>query len=187
MNVGCDSAYSWNTDYKHLSKKYSYDEIIDAWLALLPSKSFKDVDLCFTGGESMLWQNELIRLIYTIITDNNDCPNRIQLETNSTMKPNYNWILLKEYIDEGWSHRRGLGKNQIHFNISPKLWSVSGERSGINYENILFIDQNFNGNLKFVVNDTEECWKEMDEILSILQDLEITMPIYCMPVFSNCT
>lgn len=186
LKTGCDTYYSIDPRFKNLSPNMTNEEIITTWKSLLPEhdKTFKGLDLCFTGGEPLLWQNEIINLIYDVLAIG-EIPNRIQFETNSTTHVNGNMVDLENHLKDAYS-LENIGKNRIHFNISPKLYTVSGEKDAVNYDMIYnTVNKGFSTALKFVCNDTNECWDEMDSILDTLSKVHMgkdNVPIYIMPV-----
>lgn len=182
----CDTYYAIDNKFKSLSPVMHIDDIAKQILDLSPDGKLLKLDLCFTGGEPLLWGNELARLAYNFLTHEygyDNIPNRIQIETNSTKSPTDGLIWLQEYIKDSFSGTI-LGSNGgICFNISPKLKSVSGEPNGIDYANICLIEDHFpKSSLKFVVNDTDECWRELDNVRHELEQYGVQLPIYIMPV-----
>ena len=63
---GCDSIYSWHTDFAHMWKSYTTDELIDQLELLLPNgkwthpQSNMNYILSLTGGEPLMHQKQLI-------------------------------------------------------------------------------------------------------------------------------
>jgi hypothetical protein len=101
-----------------------------------------------------------------------DAPHVLQIETNGT-KP------LLDGFDRFFSYRDTI----INWNISPKLFNVSGEKDAVDYDNIArFQMTSPAGCLKFVVNDREETWRELDLHVKELRAMRVKFPIYVMPV-----
>jgi len=195
--VGCDTRYSIDAKFKHLSRKLSYDEIINNFIKLSPDGLFDSIDICYTGGEPLLWQNELVELSLRILNNSSvhGVPNRFQIETNSTQDIDTCFIELRSFIEE-FNKTNSKKCKGVHFNISPKLFSVSGEKDRVDIENILNM-YSLQGQaiLKFVVNETQDCWDELDSVLAVLKnntryknmiDAGIPpIPVFCMPVGST--
>jgi 7-carboxy-7-deazaguanine synthase len=187
IKVGCDSGYSWHPNFKHLAIDYADAAALYADISpLLYSTKWRhsltknEIDLCFTGGEPMMNQDKMVEIMKaanldqwrikgTMITGE-DYPRTVQIETNGTKK-----------IDSEFSHFYKHNAFVLNWNVSPKLHTVSGEKDAVNYE---VIESYFNlsqtGCLKFVVNDSESCWKELAQHAKELAHLQV--PIYIMPV-----
>ena len=171
--VGCDSYYSWNPKFKHLAKKATVKEICDKIVEcgvntfgldknriqgdIVGEAPFhwhprtgNNVILGFTGGEPLLYQNEMLA-IHKELKDRGIRFDYITVETNGT-KP-----LLYEFPEE------------FYFSVSPKLRSVSGEIDAVKPNVINMLLGNANtpnaGWLKFVVTSNPRCWEEIDECL----------------------
>jgi 7-carboxy-7-deazaguanine synthase len=190
FDYGCDSSYSWAKKFSHLAHKEDSktvaQKIIDLGIEKLglsapqeslvmyePYDSFwvhpitgMKVQLCFTGGEPMLWQKQMNSIINEL--DNLYAkPLQITIETNGTKAP----IEFPKIQDI-----------EYHFSVSPKLFNVSGEIEAIN-PTILNQYFNFNGWLKFVHNGSKEAWDELDEHLKTLYGiLPQDWDIWIMPV-----
>jgi 7-carboxy-7-deazaguanine synthase len=181
VKVGCDTLYGIDPKFKHLSEDYTTDEIVEEILSILPfrsfehPKTFQTYDWCITGGEPLLWQKNIIE-VYRNLAARLKEPYDIQIETNGTKELSKDLCSL---IDETFSI------TDWHFSISPKLYSVSGEPNERAWkpDAIRQIYENSNnGWLKFVVNDSDACWKELEEKTAELVDMEVAFPIFVMPV-----
>lgn len=100
VNTGCDSYASWDPRFKHLSKEYTLDELVEKIRDLLPHGKFgSEVDLILTGGEPLLgWQKQYIDLFDKINKAGLDLKN-VTFETNGTQKliqPLYDFILAND-------------------------------------------------------------------------------------------
>lgn len=192
FSYGCDSSYSWESKFKNLSKDYTEQQLVDELFAL--GKQSFDIDLsskevtkwfwchpvtgtlaqlCFTGGEPML-QQRAMNYICRELGDRDACPSQITIETNAT-KP------ICELDIKLLTHH-------LHLSCSPKLYSVSGEKKGINYDVIeQYYDYADSGALKFVHNGTQKAWDELDDIVSNLNFMigDKNWTFWVMPVGST--
>lgn len=178
-NVGCDSGYSVSSKFKHLASTNTVEEVCDKLVDLLPNKLFynnRSIHLAFTGGEPMLWQSSIIDVVNELI-DRGNYPVNITVETNGTKPLSTE---LQEAINY-WFSDFGIEWN---WSISPKLHSVSGEENAINYEVISEYLNSAKGYLKFVLNNTDAAWKEVDTVVSTLELawLDNIADVYIMPV-----
>lgn len=183
---GCDSSYSWSAKYKHLAVDYTEDSLANKITSLLPDgrwehkKTGNQVDLCFTGGEPMMQQRAIILTSKKLEFDSlYGGPEVIQIETNATVPLTQEFIRFAE--DAYRSEKR------ICFNISPKLFTVSGEqpKKAMKPDIIAsyFALTDHYGCLKFVVDGTQRCWDELDAIVFELKNKWcLNVPIYIMPV-----
>lgn len=182
FEYGCDSSYSWSKKFNHLVHKKSVEELVDSLISLGQTNlgltnhdnfwfhpvTKRPVQLCFTGGEPMLWQKQM-REICIEFEKRGIMPPQITVETNGT-KP------IKEF------NKNNIGKTKLYFSISPKLFSVSGEKNAIKHEILKEYFQSHSGWLKFVVNGTKECWEELEQNMDkILPDLPEDWDIWIMP------
>lgn len=191
VEYGCDTLYAIDPKFKHLAINYTNaSAVVDAIEALLPkydgkpswinSETNNDYDLCFTGGEPLLQQkaiSEILEVIYDRAADNLK-PNTIQFETNGTQELN---DVLKYTLEAEIS--------PALFNVSPKLFSVSGEpKNKAWFPGIIsdFMDYG-DVSLKFVVNDTEAAFNELDERVKEFNSIALgsCVPVYVMPVGSS--
>lgn len=180
--VGCDSLYSIDPKFKHLWTTYpSAKELVTDINKLLYNGKWEHpitgnkIDLCFTGGEPMLQYKAIIDILNSLTCSLPDSgPEKIQIETNGTQPLQYRFKIL---VNEN------KNRAKFHFNISPKLYHVSGEKDAINYKNIYNYQTLTNsGILKFVVNNDDRAWKELDEHVKNLRNEGVVYPIYIMPV-----
>lgn len=170
---GCDSGYAWLPSMQHLATGMTINEIVDKVVNLLPADSNSDIAIVYTGGEPMLKQ-EAIYLIHEALSTHPSTQNRIIteiVETNGTLKP-----------------FRILDRLDIHYSISPKLMTVTNESKGVNYDSICDIinstsDSNFI--LKFVMDNRDASWEELDEVISVIEKRcfgDIRNYVYIMPM-----
>lgn len=194
LPVGCDSLYSIDPKFKHLWTVYdSEKELVDDIEKLLYDKEWvhpitgNPIDLCFTGGEPMLQQNAIVNILKEI-SNRRPLPKEslIQIETNGTQiinKTEGNAQRIARSIVPIFSNYITNNKINLHFNISPKLYNVSGETDAVNYEVIKqYYDLSTNGILKFVINNDDRSWVELNAHIRSLRGAGIKYPVYIMPV-----
>jgi 7-carboxy-7-deazaguanine synthase len=188
-SYGCDSSYSWSQKYKHLAHDASPSEIADRLIEANKSEhnpeglfvhpdTGQDIMLCFTGGEPMLQQNAMMEILRQLSFKGN-MPRIITVETNAT-KPLSDELLRFIAIEF-----RQMGGQRWHWSMSPKLFTVSGERNVVMSENIRdYVFTMSTSILKFVCNGTPECWKELDNVIKVInfQCVQFTPDIWVMPV-----
>ena len=174
--TGCDSSYSWSAKYKDLVHTESVEAICDRIVDQMRSASNplglfvhpvtgQDAQLCFTGGEPMMWQTSMIEIVRELTRRNNG-PRTITVETNATkaLKPE-----LKDFINDEYTAQDGGAR--WHWAMSPKLWTVAGEKDAVK-DDVIFsylTDSFSSGILKFVCNGSKECWGELEEHVDRLQ------------------
>jgi 7-carboxy-7-deazaguanine synthase len=186
---GCDSSYSWANRFKSLAIDKTEKEIVDEIISLGISNlglEFNPKDrifwrhpktknisqLCFTGGEPMLYQ-KAISAILNELKQRYIAPPLITIETNATK-------MIEQLELPSYSH--------LHLSCSPKLYSVSGERDAVKLDVIKkYIGFASSGALKFVHNGTQEAWDELDGYIEELSNLikYNNWDIWIMPVGST--
>jgi hypothetical protein len=58
----------------------------------------------------------------------------------------------------------------FHFAMSPKLFTVSGEKDAVKPEVIAsYVEAGFSHVVKFVVNGSHECWQELDAAVEAIR------------------
>ena len=188
FEYGCDSSYSWAKKFKGLQRKGTIEQIAQRIRDSMRSKknpnglfNFNDTNqhMCFTGGEPLMrhGQTASVELLRTFV-EQNDEPLSVTYETNGTQ------LLTNETMEYFYSWQRDR-LNEVFFSISPKLFSVSGEKpdKAIKPE---VISQYYNlskdGQLKFVINGTDESWKEMEDVIDNCRALGVLYPVWVMPV-----
>jgi organic radical activating enzyme len=180
FEYGCDSEYSWHPDYKKLVTTYKdAGALVEALRPFLYEGGKWEhpvtenmIDLCFTGGEPMLQQKAIVDIMREIKVEEREIT--VQVETNGT-KP-----LKQDLLDYVVNGRH---EHKLHFNISPKLYNVSGEKNAVKYENILsYQELTTSGILKFVVNNNDATWDELNTHVKKLRDMGVWLPVYVMPV-----
>ncbi len=181
---GCDSSYSWSKQYDSLIHKAEVSDLVDRLIALGEknfglksdnSKGFwkhpvtkQPVQLCFTGGEPMLWQKQMLEICMEFKNREME-PLQITIETNGT-KP------IKFF--------HGLSTTaNVFYSVSPKLFSVSGEKNAVDIKLLTTYFEDSPGWLKFVVNGTKACWEELDLYMEkIIPILPSDWEVWLMPV-----
>jgi len=181
--VGCDTLYSSDPEYKHLSIQYdSAEELVEEIEQLVPSWCHpftnNSYDICFTGGEPLLHQDSIVDIINSIqIGRSLGEPEYIQIETNGTKLLQPALIrLLNKYISVGG----------VLMNVSPKLFNVTGEIAW--YPEIInsYLNATRDVDLKFVVNNTIAAFDELDtKVLEYIKLNPLFTNIYVMPVGSS--
>ena len=185
FDKGCDSSYTWSKRYRHLITNKTVDEAVDELTALLPHGQFKHpvsgqwTHMVFTGGEPMLKNTQpgIIRIMQEFYNRGN-MPNNITIETNGT-KP-----LTEETFNYIQDFQFDWG-GEWYWSISPKLWSTAGEQSNkaIQPEVVgQYARASKHGQLKFVVNGSEESWCEVVEHTKSFRDAGCDFPVWIMGI-----
>lgn len=180
---GCDSSYTWAKKYRHLMHDKSASDIATEILSLCPTRSFhhgdthQPIHMAFTGGEPMLSQQAMVDIM-----DNFDqlgkYPNYVTVETNGTRPLS---IELEQMIEDHVYDRGG----EWFWSVSPKLWSTAGEKpkKAIKPEVVSkYAALGGQGQLKFVVNGSDESWKEVEDNIKLFRDAGCNFPVYIMGV-----
>lgn len=182
---GCDSSYSWSTKYKHLVHDNTAVEIVDKMMdtfrhpsnpeaSLVHPVTKQDTMVCFTGGEPMMWQKAMMAVLEEFDNRKNHA-RTITIETNATQKITdaFNTFIFENY--------RGT---HYHFAMSPKLFTVSGEKDAVQPDIIAsYINVAHSHVLKFVVNGTPACWEELDNaVAAIKKKTDAPLELWVMPV-----
>ena len=183
---GCDSSYTWAKKYKHLMGQETPTVLANKIVDILKTDSNPDglflhpvtnqrQHLCITGGEPLMVTGQSATVgIYQELERQNNLPSSMTFETNGTQK------LKQPFID--WANRIDT---EIFFSVSPKLWSVAGEKADkaikpeivAEYSNISKA-----GQLKFVCGHKDEQWDEMEEAIAKFKSAGVNWPIWVMPV-----
>lgn len=198
---GCDSSYTWAKKYKHLMGQATGAELaqklIDSmknehnpngWFRHPVSKQWQH--LCFTGGEPLMPHGqdafidiyEALKLIpggpisETPYNQSSNLPGSITFETNGTqrLRPAF-----KEYVTN-----KGLFNTELFFSVSPKLWTVAGEKAekAIKPEIVAeYQEISSAGQLKFVVGANQREWDELDEVINKFRAAGVRYPVTIMP------
>ena len=183
---GCDSSYTWAKKFKHLMGQETPEVLADKIVDILRNDSNPDglfrhpvsgqtQQLCFTGGEPlMLMTQDAIVGIMKSLQERDNAPSSITFETNGTQK-------LKETTKEFLADM----EQEVFFSVSPKLWTVAGEKSAkaIKPETVAeYKDTRNLGQLKFVMGHKDREWEELDTVIKQFRDVGVDWPIWIMPV-----
>jgi 7-carboxy-7-deazaguanine synthase len=165
---GCDSSYSWSAKYKNLAHDADAGRVCDLLTDQLrhstnPQGEWvhpitgQDTQLCFTGGEPMMWQKAMLAILQEFKARGN-LPRTVTVETNATRPLTEE---LQEFINEEFPQDGG---SRWHWAMSPKLWTVAGEKDAVKDDVIFdYATKTFSTSiLKFVCNGSAECWSELD-------------------------
>lgn len=184
FDYGCDSSYSWSKRYKHLVHDTTPEEIVEKFEAELLKAGVTNKDwkhpvtgmpimLCFTGGEPMQWQKQMAAIMVALREKGHRVP-LVNIETNTFMK--FNPIYMNDV-------RTGVA-TRLHFSMSPKLFSVSGEKGAINLNNMLeYAARSDTSCLKIVHNGSQQAWEELESYTKDLVALrQAGTEFYLMPV-----
>lgn len=185
-DYGCDSSYSWSAKYKDLVHNKTAAEIADYLTDLMkhptnPEGRFvhpsskQDTMLCFTGGEPMMWQKAMVAVLEEFEARDN-MPRTITIETNATQK------IQQVFVEWMQTNYRGV---DVHFAMSPKLFTVSGEKDAVKSDIIhSYISFGHSHVLKFVCNGTDANWKELDQSLESIRSYnpDAILDVWVMPV-----
>jgi len=157
---GCDSFVSWS-----VKNKLTFDEIFEYMSQNRYNCYLKDgAILKITGGEPLIQQKQLLKLMEAFVARYAFCPN-IDFETNGTIMPDNIWV--KEY--------------SATFTVSPKLTN-NGDPEEKRYKPQVLKWHVDNGSgFKFVINNESD----LNEIIEkYMQNPEIRIPynrIWLMP------
>ena len=185
LEYGCDSGYSWSSRFKHLALDYDEVTLAHKVIQMLPDQQWvqptgNTFDLCFTGGEPMMNQRAMISVLAKVLdmSSGHGQPKRIQIETNGTQKMTE---AFERCIVELAEH--GI---DVAFNISPKLFNVSGEVPERAWKPDVILSyfqlSPESSSLKFVINNDDVAWNEMGALLAELKERGVDLPVYVMPV-----
>ena len=198
---GCDSSYTWSKKFKHLMGKATGAELADKITDIMKTEhnpegwfhhplSLQHNHLCVTGGEPLMPHaqsafldiHETLRnkpggpLRGTKFYASSNLPSSVTWETNGTQPLGDDFCALIG---------SQLFMPEAFFSVSPKLWSVAGEkREKAIVPDVVkqYYDISSNGQLKFVVGQTKEEWEELDEVINLFRDAGVNYPVWIMPV-----
>ena len=183
---GCDSSYTWAKKYKHLMGQETPTVLANKIVDVLKTDSNPNglflhpvtkqrQHLCITGGEPLMVTGQTATVgIYEELEKQSNLPSSMTFETNGTQK------LRQPFID--WANRIDT---EIFFSVSPKLWSVAGEKAekAIKPEIVAeYYNTSKAGQLKFVCGHKDQQWDEMEEAIAKFKSAGVDWPIWVMPV-----
>tara|TARA_R100000388_G_scaffold93932_1_gene79703 strand:- start:745 stop:1632 length:888 start_codon:yes stop_codon:yes gene_type:complete len=185
FDKGCDSSYTWAKKYSHLITDKTVQEACDELTALLPRGKFihpdtgQETHMVFTGGEPMLKNTQPAMMgVLEEFQKRENMPNYVTIETNGTRPITQE---LADYI--AWFTYDGT--REWYWSLSPKLWATAGEQSkkAIKPEVIgRYAEVSPHGQLKYVVNGTDESWREVEENTRMFRDAGCDFPVWIMGV-----
>jgi 6-pyruvoyltetrahydropterin 2'-reductase len=183
---GCDSSYTWAKKYKHLMGEATSVELANKVIDILKNdsnpegkflhpKSGQHQHLCITGGEPLMKhaQQAVVGILEELKRQDN-LPASMTFETNGTQGLTEEFIQYMSNIEP-----------EIFFSISPKLWSVAGEKTAkaIKPETVAeYMRVSPYGQLKFVMGNKDEQWEEMESVISQFKNAGVDLPVWIMPV-----
>ncbi len=191
ITSGCDSGYSWSTQYAHLAKRATASEICDQFTELLKSPSNptglfthpvsnQRTHLAFTGGEPMLNQTAIADILTVLNSRRALHTPRVQytIETNGTIPLRDRLIGVVEDIN-----------SEVFWSVSPKLslsgesWSDAVKPSVVKqYAELTSMINHNNGQLKYVSDGSDQSWEEIHRATEEYRAAGVTFPVWVMPV-----
>lgn len=193
---GCDSSYTWSKRYRHLITDRTVSEAVDELTALLPHGHFQHpvtkqwVDMVFTGGEPMLKNTQpgMVAIMEEFKRRGNPAK-RVTIETNGTklVGPELEEFLDLFYVTDefGGYAPDSIGRPEWFWSVSPKLWSTAGEKhsKAIKPEVVgQYAQLSDHGQLKYVVNGSEESWREVEDNTRLFREAGVNWPVWIMGV-----
>ena len=182
---GCDSSYTWAKKFKKLmgyeTPTVLADKIVDILKTdtnqnglFLHPNSRQHQHLCFTGGEPLMITGQAASMgIYKSLQERANLPSSMTFETNGTQKLTDQFKQWVKDIPE-----------EIFFSVSPKLFTVSGEKpeKAIKPENVKeYAECSNRGQLKFVVGASRREWEELENTVRKFREAGIDWPVWIMP------
>ena len=182
---GCDSSYTWAKKFKSLMGQETPSTLANKLVDIMKNDSNPEglflhpvtnqrQHLCFTGGEPLMITGQRAVIgIYNELKKQNNLPGSMTFETNGTQKLRPEFIEWASSID-----------TEIFFSVSPKLWTVAGEKpeKAIKPEVVAdYYKLSKAGQLKFVVGDADREWNEMESVIEQFKKAGIDYPIWVMP------
>lgn len=174
--------------------------------SFLHKKTKQWTHMAFTGGEPMLNQSAILGILLEFIYRNN-FPKYVTIETNGTqmLREDFKKFIKYFYYNVDVEERKVVNpilsedyeknnykkigpyypsKNEWFWSVSPKL-SISGEKweEAIRPDIVKdYYKISKNGQLKFVVNNDERTWNEVEKAVSLYRDEGIDWDVWIMPV-----
>ena len=171
---GCDSSYSWSKKFAKIQKNETCEEVAKR---LYDQMYDENTHIAFTGGEPLMKaaQKNTVKILEEMdkLFGRKRFTN-ITWETNGTRPLD---SILHNYL-QSIEHT-----TEFFFSVSPKLWSVAGEKDGIQPDIVKqYHDLSEVGQLKFVCNGTDEAWDEIEDSIVKFRKVGVDYPIWIMPV-----
>jgi len=171
---GCDSSYSWSKKFAKIQKNETCEEVAKR---LYDQMYDENTHIAFTGGEPLMKaaQKNTVKILEEMdrLFGRRRFTN-ITWETNGTRPLDpilHNYLQSIEHTTE------------FFFSVSPKLWSVAGEKEGVQPDIVKqYHDLSEVGQLKFVCNGTDEAWDEIEDSIVKFRKVGVDYPIWIMPV-----
>lgn len=174
FKTGCDSRHSWDGRYRHLAKNYNIEELFRA-IQKVYTENFSgygpEPDLCFTGGEPLIWGNKIFELLHFWGNEYAKDklwykPDHVWFETNGT-------IDIKKFVHELGCHRDNPMHYDVNFTISPKLYHVSGERDAYSKERLsrYMTSGVTHCDIKPVVCNRKDALQELKQLYQMWEDI----------------
>ena len=182
---GCDSSYTWAKKFKGLMGHETPSTLANKIVDIMKNESNPEglflhpitkqrQHLCITGGEPLMVTGQMATVgIYEELERQGNLPSSMTFETNGTQK-------IRDPFAE-WVNRIDT---EIFFSVSPKLWTVSGEKSekAIKPEIVAeYRKLSSKGQLKFVVGQDDAQWDEMELVIKKFKDAGVDWPVWVMP------
>lgn len=180
FHTGCDSSYSWAQKFQHLAHKGTAAEIADELEKWLPGGvwrhpvSNQPTHLAFTGGEPMMSQTAIVKILEEFALRDNTPP-MITIETNGTQSVRAPFI---KHFNEN------AGVKEIFWSVSPKLY-LSGEdwEQAVQPDVVAEYAEICNaGQLKYVCDGSQRGWDEVEEATELYRQAGINWDVWIMPV-----
>ena len=183
---GCDSSYTWAKKFKklmgHETPTALAGKIVDILKTdtnanglFLHPNSRQHQHLCFTGGEPlMVLTQKAVIGIYKELERISNLPASMTFETNGTQKLTDEF---KQWVKDT--------PEEIFFSVSPKLFTVSGEKAekAIKPDVVKeYAECSNRGQLKFVVGESDTQWNEMETTIEKFRNAGVDWPVWVMPV-----
>lgn len=187
FDKGCDSSYSWSSKFRNLAHTETVEEVVNKIQKVIQSpsnpegrflhpKSGQDIHMAFTGGEPMMNQKSIVYIIETL-DEYGNIPVYTTVETNGTFK-------VKEILSDLILTYQNLRGGEWFWSCSPKL-SLSGEKEEDAIKPEVIAEYNALssfGQLKYVVDGSEEVWDEVERVTKRYREAGVTFPVWIMPV-----
>ncbi len=179
IHTGCDHAHAWHKDYYWLNSTQTVTQICERILDVLPDRSWvalsgKPIHLIFTGGEPLLQQAMLAKILnrmdrltgiakqkpLSYVTIETNATQELTAETITAFK---DWERNNKYIEEF--------SRQILFANSPKLSNTGESVYNITSSNAIFsqMASRFKTTFKFTIPPEE---KYADEIKTYFEEMD---------------